>query len=147
MKVKKRKEIVAKGKAAVAMRRSVGWTRETWINEVESALAEAFIIFCQARLAENLGQRRHVRALAGEFDRVLFRRMIDVHVYPVKREFDRRKALEDAVAAMSSTIERLRDHVEREFGRVVGRLRQGIDDRDVEMFWSRAREAARILSK
>jgi hypothetical protein len=71
MRVKTRKQIVAKGKAVLAMRRAVGWTRAEWINEVESALGEAFIAFCKARLADKNGQRRLGRSLTVEFEREL----------------------------------------------------------------------------
>jgi hypothetical protein len=145
MKVRKRKEVVARSKAALGMRRSIGWTRGTWINEVESALGEAFIIFCQARLAHRNGQQRHAQAWEAEFERLLFRKMVEVHVHPVKREFDRGVAFDEAVAEMPGTIRALGDHVEREFGRVAGKVRRGIEDRDIEEFWKRTREAARIL--
>jgi hypothetical protein len=146
MRVKTRKQIVAKGKAALAMRRAVGWTRAEWINGVESALGEAFIAFCKARLADKNGQRRPGRSWTVEFECELFRRMIDVHVHPVKRAFDRRAAFQEAIAEMHGALDRLRDHVEREFSNAVGRVRRGIDDRDVKEFWTQAREATRVLT-
>ena len=73
--------------------------------------------------------------------------MIDILVHPVRRDFDRAEAFGAAVAEMPGTIERLRDHVEREFARaVVGRVRRGLDDEDVTAFWGRAREAAAIFT-
>ena len=101
MRVTKRKEVVAKGKAALAMRRSVGWTRAEWVNEVEGVLVEAFLLFAEAKLAGRNGRRRDARALAAEFDRLLSRRVMQVHVHPVKREFERTEAFEQAVTEMS----------------------------------------------
>ena len=86
------------------------------------------------------------RSRAVEFERELFRRMIDVHVHPVKRAFDRRAAFQEAIAEMHGAVDGLRDHVEREFGNAVGRVRRRIDDRDVTEFWARAREATRVLT-
>jgi hypothetical protein len=60
-----------------------------------------------------------------EFERELFRRMMDVHVHPVKRAFDRRAAFQEAIAEIHGAVDRLLDHVEREFGNTVGRVRRG----------------------
>jgi len=146
VKVTKRRRVVAKTKASVAVRRSVGWTRAHWINEVESTLVEAFLLFAQATLAGRNGRRRDARALGAEFDRRLFIRLIEIHIHPVKRAFDRRDAFEAAVAEMNgSSIPALRDHVEQEFGEVC-QVRRGLDDRNVEAFWKSVTEAARVLT-
>ena len=142
----KRKEIVTKGKAALAMRRLIGWSRSRWIDEVESAFAEAFVLFAQARLAGRTGQRRRVRAWTPEFGHLLARRAIEIVIHPVKMNFDRRAAFELAVAEMSGgTIAALRDHVERELK--VCKVRRGFDDSDVDDFWRKAREATRVLTE
>ena len=75
MKGKEGKKLAARTKAVIAMRRLVGWTRSEWINELESALGEAFIVFCQARLARKNRQRRQERAWTAEFDRLLYTRI------------------------------------------------------------------------
>jgi len=138
----KRKLIAAKRKAAEQVRAKLGWTRTDWINEVESAFGQAAINWFQARLAERNGQRRDARKWADEFERELVRRVIDVHVHPLKREFDRREAFEAAVAEMPDTIERLREHVERQFGEAVGGVRRGLNDEDVQEFWRQVRRLA-----
>lgn len=142
MKVTRRKEVVRRGKAALVLQRKLGWTRSEWISEVESVLGEAFILFAQARLADRNGGRREARASMAEFDRLLSRRVMQVHVHPVKRAFDRTEAFEEAVARMSEAIPALRGRVELEFGPASPR---GLDDRDEE-FWRRVREAAKVLT-
>jgi hypothetical protein len=124
--------------------KKLAWTRSTWINEVETALGETFMIFCEARLAEKNGRKRWARGWWSEFERKLFCRLIDVSVHPIRRNFDRQVAFEQAVAEMDDTIEALRLHVEREFGKVC-KVRRGIVDADVEMFWKKAREAAEVI--
>lgn len=146
MKVTRRQAIVGRQKAAIATLRSVGWSRHQWVNELESALGEAFLIWCQARLARRNGQRRHARAWAAEFERLVSRKMVEIHVHPVKRPFDRRAAFEEAIAEMPDTIRALRQHVEREFGKIVGPVRRGIVDRDIGEFWREVREAARVVT-
>jgi squalene cyclase len=146
MKVTKRKEVVARGTAALEIRRKVGWTRSDWINEVESALAEAFMLFAQARLAGRNGRQRDARTLAAEFDRLLSRKVMQILVHPVKGEFDRDAAFEEAVSEMvGNAIPALRAHVEREFGEFC-QVRRGLDDRDLEEFWKRVREGTRALT-
>jgi hypothetical protein len=127
--------------------RLVGWTRPEWINEVESAVGEAFILFCQAKLAERNGQRRHAKTWASEFDRLLFRKIVEIHVRPVKREFDRKEAFEEAVLEMlPGTIPALQEHVERQFEKTVVKRRRGIDEMDVNEFWKTVRGAATMLT-
>jgi hypothetical protein len=147
MKVQQRKQSVSKKNTAVTMRRLVGWTRSHWVNEVEGALGEAFILFCQARLAERNGQRRHARQWAAEFERLLFQKVISIHVHPLKRAFDRKVAFAEAVAEMlPGTIPALQEHVERQFAEVC-KVRRGLDDADVKKFWEQARWAAGILTR
>jgi hypothetical protein len=144
MKGKKGKQIVAKKKSIIAMRKLVGWKRSQWINELESALGGAFIFFAQWKLAEKNGQRRHARSWASEFERLLFVKLIDIHCHPVKRGFDRQAAFEEAVTEMGpGTIPALQEHVERQFAEVC-KVRRGLDDGDVKEFWKAARWAARI---
>ncbi|MGA3123390.1 MAG: hypothetical protein ABSF69_21685 [Polyangiaceae bacterium] len=146
MKVSKQKQLVDKSKAVRAMRAKVGWTRGTWVNEVEQKLGEAFLVFTRAKLAERNGPKRRTLGWKLEFDRVLHVGIIDIAIHPVKREFDRRQAFEQAVAEMSRrTILALQEHVEREFVKAVGTVRRGLEDADIEDFWEEARAAARIL--
>jgi len=93
---------------------------------------------------------RTAPAVAAEFDRRLLVRLIEVHVHPVKRAFDRAEAFEEAVAEAvaemtGSAIPALREHVERQLGTVCV-LRRGLTDRDLAEFWRRVREAAKVLT-
>jgi hypothetical protein len=146
MKGKRGKEIAKRRKAVIAAVARIGWTRGDWINEVETALGEAFIAFAKARLCEKNGQRRRARSWMLEFDRILFRAMIDVQVHPVRRNFDRKLAFEQALTEMNSGfIERLRAHVEREYATAVGRLKRRVDGRDIKGFWRAVREGSRVM--
>ena len=140
------KEIAKKRKAVAATRARIGWTRTNWINEVEDVLGEAFIIFAKAKLAEKNGQKRLAKGWAMEFDRKLHVGMITVAIHPVKRNFDRKVAFEQAITEMDGTIESLWAHVEREYTKAVGGVRRGLDGRDIELFWRMVREGAKILA-
>jgi dephospho-CoA kinase len=121
--------------------RQIAWTRSRWINEIEAALGEVAILWFQAKLAEKNGKKTWARKWRAEFERELVRRLIHVAIHPAKRAFDRKVAFDEAVAEMPGTLERLREHVEREFGERV-RVRGGLDDADVKAFWERARVIA-----
>lgn len=143
----KRERLAAQRKAAEQVRAKMGWTRAQWTNEVEALLGEAAILWFQARLAQKNGRRRDARRWGDEFERELVRRVIDVHVRPLTREFDRHEAYEEAVAEMPATIQRLREHVERKFEEAIGGLRRDLDDEDVREFWKKVRDVAeRILA-
>ena len=140
-------EIEAKTKAVRTMRKLVGWTRMDWINEVESALGEAFISFCKARLARKNRQQRRARAWEAEFERRLIVRVIDIHCHPVKRGFDRDVAFEQAVTEMTpGHIPALQEYVERQFAKADTKIRRKLDEADVKEFWKTVRWATRLLT-
>jgi hypothetical protein len=132
-------------KAVASMRAKLGWTRGDWINEVEDAVAEAFIVFAEMKLAERSGAKRLAKGWATEFERKLHVGMIRIAIHPVKRAFDRKLAFEQAVAEMDGTIESLRAHVEREYAKAVGGVGRRLDGADIETFWRAAKEAAVVI--
>jgi hypothetical protein len=122
------------------------WTRGDWVNEVESKLGEAFIVYAKMRLAEHNGPKRLAKGWTTEFERTLHVGMIGVAIHPVKRNFDRKIAFEAAVAEMSKDmIPTLGAHVEREYAKAVGGVRCGLDGDDIEMFCRATRDAAAVI--
>jgi hypothetical protein len=146
MKVTKQKQLAARRKAITHRRAVIGWTRTEWIDEVEVAISETFVIFCKAKLAERNRNRILARNWTSEFERELTRRMIDVAVHPVKQNFDRMEAFDEAIVEMENIIEKLCEHVGTEFVQATGKVQRGLGADNIEVFLKAVGKAARILT-
>jgi hypothetical protein len=115
-------------------------TRAEWVRRVQVAITEAFIAFCEARLAERNGLRRHAWLWAYRGNRLLSVQVLTA-TDGLKRPLDQRIALKEAVASLDAGLLRaLMEHVEGEFSKV-RKVRRGLDDSDVREFWGTVREA------
>lgn len=123
----------------------IGWTRSDWINEAQAVLGRALIVWFEIRLAERNRYKRFVFGWKMEFERLLACGLIDLSVHPVRREFDRAVALDGAINGMDATAASLRQYIEGRFKQTHGPVRKGLDDRDIEEFWKKVGEAARVV--
>ena len=134
------KTITENGHDAKRMRALLGWTRTQWIDHAEKAIGEAMLVFLQARLCHKNGQRRLVRGMMLEVDRVLARGMLELLTHPVKRRFNYVDAFDEALGDKSRMEASLRRYVQTRFEQGHGRLRRPIEDRDMVEFWELARK-------
>lgn len=135
------KKLAGKRKATAKIKVVVDWTRAEWVNEVERTLGEAMIIFFRARLAEKDGHHRRARSWMLDFEHELYRRLVDLRVHPVRPDFDRKLAFEEAIGDVGEAARAFRSRVQKAYGVVQGPL----DDDDGELFWKTARYAVKAV--
>ena len=120
--------------------------RADWVNEAKHFVRAALAALYQVRLAETTRQEQIASLLSLRLENVLRLGMFDLLAHPVKREFDRNQAFEEALRSARRRQAELRLRSWWRFARIYGHVGPLLTSDDTVEFWKVLRERARLVT-
>lgn len=124
----------------------MAYRREDFKNKVEEHLGGALLEHYKARLAHKNGETKWVQHWTTETRNLVERAFVAALIHRVRGFSDKRKALNEVIAALRDDDPSYRRAatgiVKRDFG--VTRLKEPLDDADTEAFWSMVDAATEV---
>jgi len=138
MATKKKSSEMARRVAAKVLH-AMAYNREAFKDKVEEHVGGAWLEFYKATLATRIGQKQWVTHWNTEVRNLLDRNLVSVLRHEIRGFKDRRKALEEVLAALKAKDAGYRRSAEYIIKRdyKLSKLKAEIDDKDSDAFWVR----------